>query len=253
MKQEKCRGWLRALPSVITSAAMLAGFSSVLTAIGGMVDGDVELFRWSSLLIILALILDGLDGNLARFLNARTRFGAELDTFVDLTAFGIAPAVLVHAVTLQESGMLLRMLLPCFIVLMGALRLSRFKATDPGRGIGGYTGLPITSNASWVSFFVQFAIIPPSKGMGSALETLFLAGVFILCLLQVSNVRYPATSKKALYFIPTFILAVVIWVLSFFLPTAARWLSLIMLFSVFSYSILLPLLNLVSSTPPASD
>ncbi len=235
------------MPSVITSIAMLAGFSSVLTAIEGMVYGDVEFFRWSSLLIILALILDGLDGNLARFLNARTRFGAELDTFVDLTAFGIAPAVLVHAATLQDSPVLVRMLLPCFIVLMGALRLSRFKATDPGRGIGGYTGLPITSNASWVSFFVQFAIIPPAKGMGAGLEMLFLVGVFILCILQVSNVRYPATSKKALYFVPTLVLAVVIWFLSFRMPDTARWLSLIMLVSVLSYSIILPILNLFMS------
>ncbi len=250
IKPEKCTGCLKILPSSITSIAMLAGFSSVLTAIGGMVHGDVELYRWSSLLIILALILDGLDGNLARFLNARTRFGGELDTFVDLTAFGIAPAVLVHAVTLQESSLLIRMALPCFVVLLGALRLSRFKATDPGRGMGGYTGLPITANASWVSFFVQFAIIPPSPGMGWNAEILFLAGVFILCLLQVSNVRYPATSKKALYFVPTLILAVVIWTLSFNHPVAARWLSLIMLCSVIGYSLMLPLLRLFSRVRP---
>ena len=244
MKRAKRQDLLKYLPSLITCIAMLAGFSSVLTAIGGMVHGDVELYRWSSLLIILALILDGLDGNLARLLNARSRLGAELDTFVDLTAFGIAPAVLVHAVSLQNSGMLARMILPCFIVLLGALRLSRFKATDPGRGAGGYTGLPITANASWVSFFVQFGIICPSPGMSSKAELIFLAGVFLLCLLQVSNVRYPAISKKALYFVPTFILAILIWFFSFYLPDTARMLSFIMLLSVVGYSLLLPLLNL---------
>lgn len=197
--------------------------------------------------------MDGLDGNIARYLNARTRFGAELDTFVDLTAFGIAPAVLVHAVSLQDSGIGVRMILPCFIVLLGALRLSRFKASDPGRGISGYTGLPITANASWVSFFVQFAIIPPSPGMGSNAEMTFLAGVFILCLLQVSNVRYPATSKKAVYFVPTMLLAVLIWSLSFLRPEIARWLSLIMLFSVLFYSILIPVLNLFRAVKVSSS
>ena len=103
--------WRQLIPSLFTLAAMLAGFLSILVTIQGMVaqaeivapagaHRAAELFRWAALLIMLAMILDGLDGNIARWLHGESDFGAELDTYVDLTAFGIAPAILVFAVTL---------------------------------------------------------------------------------------------------------------------------------------------------------
>lgn len=234
---------LRLLPTLVTCIAMVAGFSSVLTSIAAMVQGEGDWYRWSALLILLALILDGLDGNLARYLNTQSLIGAELDTFVDLTAFGIAPAVLVYAVTLQQAGLLQRMLIPCVVVLLGALRLSRFKAYDPSRGMGGYTGLPITANACWVLFYVLALVVPPAEGLSCRTEGLLLGGVLMLCSLQVSNVHYPATSKQAVYFIPVLVLALVIMALSFYHPAAARILSFLMLLSVIGYSLLLPLLK----------
>jgi len=74
--------WRKAIPCLCTFAALCAGIGSILAA------GQSN-FLLSAQLILVSLILDGLDGTLARLLRAQTSFGAELDTFVDLTSFGI--------------------------------------------------------------------------------------------------------------------------------------------------------------------
>ncbi len=194
--------WRTAIPCLSTIIAWVAGFMSILMTIQGMVTGQPEFFRWGAILVLLALVFDGLDGNLARLLKGKSDFGAELDTFVDLTAFGVAPAVLIHAVTLQDMALGWRVLLPIYVGLSGAFRLARFKVIDPSRGMGGYTGLPITVNAIWVSLFVLVMIIPPARGLTGYYQYFFLFGVLVLSSLQVSLVHYPALSKKAVYFIP---------------------------------------------------
>ena len=133
--------WRQLIPSIVTLAAMLSGFLSILLTFEGMHKGNPDLYRLSAQLIMLAMILDGLDGNLARWLKGQSEFGAELDTYVDLTAFGIAPAILIFAVTLQSKDPMWRVLLPSAVALSGVVRLARFKVRDPLRGQGGYAGL----------------------------------------------------------------------------------------------------------------
>ena len=70
---------------------MLAGFLSILVTFEGMHMARPDLYSSAAQLIMLAMILDGLDGNVARMLKGESDFGAELDTYVDMTAFGIAP------------------------------------------------------------------------------------------------------------------------------------------------------------------
>ncbi|OGV67243.1 MAG: hypothetical protein A2283_04850 [Lentisphaerae bacterium RIFOXYA12_FULL_48_11] len=201
--------WRQFVPTIITLMAMLSGFLSILVTFEGIRTTNPHLFRLSAQLIMSALILDGLDGNLARMLKGSSEFGAELDTYVDLTAFGIAPAILIFAVTLQSKDEVLRVLLPSAVAVSGVCRLARFKVKDPLRGQGGYAGLPITANASWVALFVFISQTPPydrfSLDQGKV-ATLFLAGILIFIVLQVSNLRYPKPSKKATIFIPTAIL-----------------------------------------------
>ena len=130
----------------ITAGALVCGLTSVLAS----ALGD---FYWGALFILGAMILDGIDGTMARMLKASTAFGAEFDTFVDITAFGIAPAMLMYfylfhdfsapAPTLHPVGALLSIA----IVLSGAIRLARFKVVDEDNGMSGYTGMPITVNA----------------------------------------------------------------------------------------------------------
>ena len=118
--------WRQILPSIVTLLAMLAGFLSILVTIEGMRSNEPHLYRLAAQLIMLSMILDGIDGNLARFVKGESDFGAELDTYVDLTAFGIAPAILIFAVSMQTQEPLMRVLLPSAVALSGVVRLARF-------------------------------------------------------------------------------------------------------------------------------
>jgi len=208
--------WRQAIPTLVTLAAMLSGFLSILVTFEGMRTGHPELFIKSSQLIMLAMILDGIDGNVARWLKGQSDFGAELDTYVDLTAFGIAPAILIFAVTLQSKDPIWRVILPSAVALSGVVRLARFKVKDPLRGQGGYAGLPITANAAWVALFVFVSLTPPRDAFSLSqgpVASLFLAGILLFTVLQVTNLHYPKPTKKAALFIPCVILVILLWIL----------------------------------------
>ena len=152
--------WRQFIPTVITLLAMLCGFFSMLLSIEGS-----EHFLLSAQFIMLAMVLDGLDGNVARLIKGTSPFGAELDTYVDLTAFGLAPAILIYQVALQRH-VDWRILMTSLVVLSGVIRLARFKVRDPARGQKGYCGLPITASAGWVAM-----------GMGEASRSATLCSV----------------------------------------------------------------------------
>jgi len=209
--------WRQLVPTLFTLAAMLCGLLSILYVVQGF-HGETpqHWYRLSAKMIMLAMILDGLDGNIARWLKGSSEFGAELDTYVDMTAFGIAPAVLIFAVTMETHDSFLRILLPSAVVLSGVVRLARFKVTDPLRGQGGYSGLPITTNAAWVAMLVYISISgdpASSNAVGGFFSlqsgwfaVLFLVGILVFISLQVSNVRFPKPTKRTALFIPCVIL-----------------------------------------------
>jgi CDP-diacylglycerol--serine O-phosphatidyltransferase len=203
------------LPVVVTLAAMLSGFLSILVTVEGLNSERPEMFLYAAQLIMLAMILDGVDGNLARWLKGSSAFGAELDTYVDLTAFGIAPAILIFAAVLQTKDPIVRVLLPSAVALSGVVRLARFKVKDPLRGQGGYAGLPITANAAWVAVFVLLnRILGDRFALDHGLvATAFLLGIVLFITLQVTNVRYPKPTKKGYLFAPC-----ILFVIGMFLP-----------------------------------
>jgi CDP-diacylglycerol--serine O-phosphatidyltransferase len=207
--------WRQVVPTAFTIVAMLAGFLSILVTMEGIRTGDDgTLYRLAAQLIMLAMILDGIDGNVARALKGETDFGAELDTYVDLTAFGIAPAILIFAVTLQGES-LWRIVLPSAVALSGVVRLARFKVQDPLRGQGGYAGLPITGNAGWVALFVFISQTPPTDKFSLSngpVAILFLLGIVLFISLQVTSVRYPKPTKRAWMFVPSVILVTLLFV-----------------------------------------
>ena len=213
--------WRQAVPTSITLLAMLSGFLSILAILESIRSSNPSLLRFSAQLIMLAMILDGLDGNVARLLKGTSKFGEELDTYVDLTAFGIAPAILIFAATLENREMIWRLLLPSAVALSGVVRLARFKVKDPLRGQGGYAGLPITANAAWVALFVFISQTPARKGTTVDLlslqhgwfATLFLVGIIGFIFLQVTNLRYPKPTKKLFLFIPCIALVVLFCIL----------------------------------------
>lgn len=215
--------WRQLVPISVTLIAMLCGFFSILVTVESMnetMHTAGSMHRWSALLIMLAMILDGIDGNIARKLNGCTEIGAELDTYVDMTAFGIAPAALIYVVMLTDSAprdishMVWRVAMTAVVVLSGVVRLARFKAKDPSRGQKGYTGLPITACAGWVAMLVFISQSEPFENYSLStgwVAAVFLTGVLIFISLQVSNVRYPKPTKHPALFIPMVIMVCVLF------------------------------------------
>ncbi|MEE4317481.1 MAG: phosphatidylcholine/phosphatidylserine synthase [Erythrobacter sp.] len=127
------------LPNAITAAALCAG----LTGIRFATDGA---WTYAIGLVVLAGVLDGIDGRIARLLNAQSRFGAELDSLADSLSFGVAPALILFLWSLQD--------LPRFgwfaalaFAISCALRLARFNARidvddQPHKSAGFLTGVP---------------------------------------------------------------------------------------------------------------
>jgi CDP-diacylglycerol--serine O-phosphatidyltransferase len=139
---------LRAMiPNAITAAALCAG----LTGIRFAITGD---FRMAVAAVVLAGVLDGIDGRIARLLKAQSRFGAELDSLADNVSFGVAPALVLFMWSLQDNSRFGWFAALAFAVAM-ALRLARFNARidlpeEPRKTAGFLTGVPAPVGAGLV-------------------------------------------------------------------------------------------------------
>lgn len=199
--------WRKILPNLITLAALLAAFFSIVAAGKGQFDLAAQM-------VMLTLILDGLDGIMARLVRGTTKLGAELDTFVDMTGYGIAPAMIIYHMVVPEVGVW-ALVLVALTLFSGAIRLSRFRIIDPFRGQHGYMGLPITVNAGWVSMVV---ILCHSSGsldlatLTSGYPALIIWAVSAaMVFLQVSRVRYGKPVKKPAVFILGAVLTIMLF------------------------------------------
>ncbi|MCS6985953.1 MAG: phosphatidylcholine/phosphatidylserine synthase [Sphingomonadaceae bacterium] len=171
------------VPSAITMTALAAGATAVRFAIGGD-------FARAAAAIVVAGVLDGLDGRVARLLRGTTRFGAELDSLSDVTAFGIAPALVLYLWALQHLGRL-GWAVALALAVCCALRLARFNASlDEPRGprrLGFLTGVPAPAGAglALLPLFVSLALDdaldarPELKAALAALAALVAAGLMV--------------------------------------------------------------------------
>ena len=131
---------LRALvPNAITAAALCVGLTGIRFAIGGDFERSVQA-------VILAGILDGIDGRAARLLKAQSRFGAELDSLADAISFGVAPALIIYLWSLQHLPRIGWFAALAFAICC-VLRLARFNARidlpdQPHKQAGFLTGVP---------------------------------------------------------------------------------------------------------------
>lgn len=127
------------LPNAITAAALCAGLTGVRFAVEGQ-------FAYAILAVILAGVLDGMDGRIARLLNAQSRFGAELDSLADSISFGVAPALILYMWVLKDLERFGWFAALAFAICC-ALRLARFNAQidveeQPHKSAGFLTGVP---------------------------------------------------------------------------------------------------------------
>lgn len=113
------------LPNLFTTAGMFSGFYAIVAATG-------DRFTAASVAVLIALLLDGLDGRVARMTNTQSEFGAQYDSLADLISFGLAPALVMYEWSLSSmvdlGGQWARIgwLAAFFYVAMAALRLARF-------------------------------------------------------------------------------------------------------------------------------
>ena len=139
---------LRAMvPNAITAAALCAGLTGIRFAITGDFDKAV-------LAVVLAGMLDGIDGRIARLLKAQSRFGAELDSLADNVSFGVAPALILFMWSLDQLPRVGWFAALAYAIAC-ALRLARFNAQidlpdEPRKTAGFFTGVPAPVGAGLV-------------------------------------------------------------------------------------------------------
>lgn len=198
------------LPNMVTLLALCLGLTAIRMAIEGRIDLAVAG-------IVLAAILDGIDGRLARYLQAQSRFGAELDSLADFMNFGCAPALILFFWGLGPLKTLGWVVMLIF-ALCAALRLARFNVMldDPNRpAFAGnfFVGMPAPAAAVAVLLPVYIEMLGvPRVAASPVLYLIFALGI---ALLMVSKV--PTWSGKKLsarvpreYVLPILVLVVLL-------------------------------------------
>lgn len=182
--RRKLRRTARILPSLFTTANLFCGFFGIMS----ILDGHYDL---AARAIGIAIILDALDGRLARMAKTTSDFGLQLDSLADVVSFGVAPAVLLATWGLSsvpELGWF-----TAFIFLTaGAMRLARFNITTSS--LKHFVGMPIPAAAGVIAAIVHFFRLPVRDDRAAVV--LALLG-FSLALLMVSKLKYP--SPKTLH------------------------------------------------------
>ena len=180
-RRERRRG-VYLLPNLVTTASLFCGFYAIIAAIQGN-------FYQGAISILVAAVLDGLDGRIARMTHTTSAFGVQYDSLSDLIAFGVAPGILVFLWALRPFNRL-GWLAAFLYVVCGALRLARFNVQVGQVDPNFFVGLPIPTAATIVSATILF--VYQMGGTGSTGYLLILIMIYILSFLMVSNLSYPS-------------------------------------------------------------
>ena len=179
MNDSNNRKGIYILPSLFTTAGLFFGFYAIIY-------GSRGVFDQAAVGILIAAVMDGLDGRVARLTHTESQFGKEYDSLVDLVAFGLARGLVVYFWSLQYLGKT-GWLISFIFAAATALRLARFNTRDDDDKRF-FTGLPSPSAAAFVTFWVwtmyEFEFDGASMAIFSGLITFFAA------LMMVSNVKY---------------------------------------------------------------
>ncbi|HWW49963.1 MAG TPA: CDP-diacylglycerol--serine O-phosphatidyltransferase [Xanthobacteraceae bacterium] len=201
------------VPNVITLLAICAG----LTAIRLAVEGRMELAIGA---IVLAAVLDGIDGRVARLIKGQSRFGAELDSLADFVNFGVAPGLILYFWQLHDLnnvGWIAAMI----FAISGGLRLARFNAamddtSQPAYAANFFTGIPAPAGAITVLLpvYVSFLGAPMPYAVVTAVYTLVIAGLMVSRLPVFSgksiSMRVPPEMVLPIFVLVVFVIALLI-------------------------------------------
>ncbi len=185
-KKKRRRG-IYLLPNLITTAALFAGFYGIVAAINGR-------YEQASVAVFIAMVLDALDGRVARLTNTQSEFGAEYDSLADMGSFGLAPALIMYVWSLSSLAEYswqwgkLGWLAAFMFVACAALRLARFNTRASSTDKRYFQGLPSPAAAGVVVGFVWACHdlgIAGNEVAFFALPVIVFAGA-----MMVSNISY---------------------------------------------------------------
>jgi len=176
------------LPNAITAAALCSGLTGIRFAING--DWRMALFA-----IILAGMLDGIDGRIARLLKAQSRFGAEPDSLADALSFGMAPALVLYLWSLHDFPRIGWFAsLACAICC--ALRLARFNAridveVQPHKSVGFLTGVPAPVGAG-LAFLPMYLWIATGEELfrNPIIVAVWIAAIAVLMISNLATLSW---------------------------------------------------------------
>lgn len=193
----------KSIPNLFTIGNLFLGIIAIMLAFH-------DNYSLAALMVIIAMLCDGLDGRVARALNVQSEFGKELDSLSDVISFGVAPAFIMYVSSLSEvSPPALAWIVTAIFPICGALRLARFNVVD---GTPGYfTGLPIPAAGGVICTLALFS--------DDVSSVYLILAMLLVSYLMVSTVRYPnfkkvGISKKAIWATPIVIalaVAIALW------------------------------------------
>jgi CDP-diacylglycerol---serine O-phosphatidyltransferase len=138
------------LPNLFTTGVLFCGFFAIVQAMNGR-------FEIGAIAIFVAMVLDGMDGRVARWTNTQSEFGAQFDSIADMVAFGAAPALVAYVWVLKDLGAL--GWIGAFIYCAGAgIRLARFNANIAVMDKRYFQGLPSPSGAAVITGLIWFLV-----------------------------------------------------------------------------------------------
>ncbi|WP_307408794.1 CDP-diacylglycerol--serine O-phosphatidyltransferase [Neobacillus ginsengisoli] len=167
------------IPNLFTLLNLFFGFLSVMySALGD--------YKNAAILILIGMMLDSMDGRIARMLHVESDLGKELDSLADIVTFGVAPAMMAYYSYFSKlgvAGMAIAGLFPLF----GAYRLARFNINAVKSSLHYFTGVPITAGGGLLTLLTLFH--------GRMPHIILPIAFFVICFLMVSKVKIPSLKE----------------------------------------------------------
>lgn len=206
--QYKKRG-VYLFPNLITTAGLFAGFYAIVAGIKAN-------FESAAVALFVAVVMDSLDGRVARLTGTQSTFGAQYDSLSDMVCFGMTPALVVYSWVLQYLGKTGWLIAFMYVAATG-LRLARFNLNSNNLDKRFFIGLPCTSAAAVVAGIIW--VVEDFEIPGKQISLLIALLIVSLSLLMVSNLRYHSFKEIDLkgnvpfitIFLVVFIYALVAW------------------------------------------
>ena len=181
-RHRRVRRGMYLLPGLFTVGNIFCGYVSIVRA----TMGD---FESAALLILVAALLDALDGRVARATGTSSEFGVQFDSMADVVSFGVAPAVLMFSWSLSSFGRV-GWTVSFLFTICGAIRLARFNLQRGSHDRRFFVGMPIPAAACILASSVYAHPEPPDRTLEPHLGVPVLVLVVVLSALMVSKVKY---------------------------------------------------------------